>query len=190
MFNMKKEIITVSVVAVLIFGYYLVSPLWKKVKLDEGLPNPTNASTTEIYDNFEKMTLDEKSHMEEEVLKMKDNIISKKEGMPEVGEYQVVKSGEMMERAHSVSGKAILLKFKDQYYLRLENLKTVNGPDLRVYLSAGLDNKDFVNLGPIRATEGSANYVIPLGTDVEKYKYVLIWCKPFGVLFSYSILEA
>lgn len=188
---MKKEIIVVVIIVILAGLYYLVSPLWKNIKLDEGLLVNTDKSTTTalISDNFDKMTVEEKSKMEEQVLSMKDSVVVKKEGMPEEGQYVVVKSGQMVERAHSVEGKAIILKFNDQYYLRLENLKTVNGPDLRVYLSARLDNKDFVNLGPIRATEGNANYIIPIGTDVEKYKNVLIWCKPFGVLFSFAELK-
>jgi len=49
-----------------------------------------------------------------------------------------------------------------------------------------LGDSDFVNLGRIRATEGNVNYEIPEGTDLTKYKNVLIWCRAFSVLFSYA----
>ena len=65
---------------------------------------------------------------------------------------------------------------------------TINGPDLRIYLSSDLGSADIVELGKIKATKGNVNYDIPEGTDLEIYKNVLVWCKPFGVLFSFAQL--
>ncbi len=75
-----------------------------------------------------------------------------------------------------------------QKIVRFENLKTINGPDLRIYLSADLGADDYVDLGEIRATEGNVNYTVPAGTDISKYKNLLIWCRAFSVLFSYAQL--
>jgi Electron transfer DM13 len=86
--------------------------------------------------------------------------------------------------AHPASGSVSLLKNNQQYILRYENFKTINGPDLRIYLSTDLEATDFVDLGELKATEGSVNYTIPLGTDISKYRYALVWCEDFGVLFN------
>ena len=84
----------------------------------------------------------------------------------------------------------MFIKSSNETYLRFENLKTINGPDLRIYLSSDLSADNIIDLGPIRATEGNVNYTIPHGTDLGKYKNVMIWCRAFGVLFSYAQLSS
>jgi hypothetical protein len=91
--------------------------------------------------------------------------------------------------AHPASGSVSVLKNNEQYTLRYENFKTINGPDLRVYLSMDLEATDFVDLGELKATNGSVNYEIPLGTDISKYKYALVWCEDFSVLFNSADLQ-
>jgi hypothetical protein len=73
--------------------------------------------------------------------------------------------------------------------LRFENFETINGPKLHIYLASDLSADDYIDLGEIKATKGNVNYEIPDGTDLEKYNKVLVWCRPFKVLFSYSELE-
>jgi hypothetical protein len=85
---------------------------------------------------------------------------------------------------HPASGTARLVSNNGKNYVRYENYKTINGPDLHVYLAKGLDAKEFVSLGEIKATEGNFNYEIPPGINVKEYPYVLTWCKQFGVLFN------
>ncbi len=87
---------------------------------------------------------------------------------------------------HPASGTARVARGENTSYIRYENFKTINGPDLYVYLATTLEAKDFVNLGTLKATEGNVNYEIPAGVDVKKYHYVLVWCKQFGVLFNYA----
>ncbi len=90
--------------------------------------------------------------------------------------------------AHEVSGKALIIDSDGTKVLRFEDFETINGPDLRIYLAADLEAKDIVDLGEIKGTKGNINYDIPEGTDLSKYKYVLIWCRAFSVLFSYAEL--
>lgn len=126
-----------------------------------------------------------KSEFESQTLAMKDKIMTKEDRMP-AGQPTIVSRANMVAGAHDVSGQALIVKAGDANFLRFENLKTINGPDLRIYLSSALNNSDIVDLGDIRATEGSVNYPIPAGTDLSKYKNALIWCRAFGVLFSYA----
>jgi Electron transfer DM13 len=39
-------------------------------------------------------------------------------------------------------------------------------------------------LGKLKANNGNQNYDIPSQTDLTKYETVLIWCRPFSVLFE------
>ena len=100
-----------------------------------------------------------------------------------------VLSGALVPSAHDVSGSVSVIGENGQRTLRFENLDTINGPDLFIYLATDTTAADFVNLGEIKATQGNVNYEIPAGIDLTKYKFVLIWCRQFRVLFSYAELE-
>ena len=91
---------------------------------------------------------------------------------------------------HKVEGVAKVITLADgKTFLRLENLKATNGPDLYVYLSTGKDISDIVNLGRLKGNIGNQNYEIPTGTDLSKYHTVLIWCKAFSTLFGSAKLS-
>lgn len=92
---------------------------------------------------------------------------------------------------HDAEGVAKVLTLSDgKIFLRLENLKATNGPDLYVYLSTGKDVEDIVNLGRLKGNIGNQNYEIPTGTDLSKYNTVLIWCKAFSTLFGSAKLSS
>lgn len=91
---------------------------------------------------------------------------------------------------HMVAGVAKVINLEDgRTFLRLENLKATNGPDLYVYLATGTDSSDIVNLGRLKGNIGNQNYEIPSGTDLAKYNTVLIWCKAFSTLFGSAKLS-
>jgi len=91
---------------------------------------------------------------------------------------------------HEVEGDAQILEIgENTNYLRLENFKSTNGPDLFVYLSTDEKASDFVSLGSLKGNIGNQNYKIPEGVDLSKYNKVLIWCKSFSVLFGSAELE-
>ena len=179
----KKILIAVGVLVILAVAYWLLSPFWRNVALDEGLP--ISNDTTTIKDNLSVMDVDTKADFEKQTMEMKDKMMEKSDMMP-ASEPTVISRADMIARAHEVEGVALLVKSGNETFLRFENLKTINGPDLRIYLSADLSADDIVDLGPIRATEGNVNYTIPPGTDLDKYKNAMIWCRAFGVLFSYA----
>ena len=92
---------------------------------------------------------------------------------------------------HKAEGIAKVINLADgRTFLRLENLKTTNGPDLYVYLSVGKDALDIVNLGRLKGNIGNQNYEIPAGADLSKYNTVLIWCKAFSTLFGSAKLSS
>jgi len=180
----KKIFISLGSLIVLVVAYWLISPLWNNMILNEELPGVIPMT---INDNFETMDIETKAKFEKQTMEMKDKMMNKNESMPVSGP-KVIGQANLVPRAHEVKGSALFVKSNNETYLRFENLKTINGPDLRIYLGAALNADDVVDLGPIRATEGSVNYLIPKDTDLSKYKNVMIWCRAFGVLFSYAQL--
>ena len=86
---------------------------------------------------------------------------------------------------HNAEGIAKVIPLQDgSNILRLENLQVTNGPDLYVYLATDKSASDFVSLGKLKANSGNQNYNIPSEIDLTKYYTVLIWCRPFSVLFG------
>jgi hypothetical protein len=91
---------------------------------------------------------------------------------------------------HKAEGVVKVITLADgKTFLRLENLKATNGPDLYVYLSTGKDVSDIVNLGRLKGNIGNQNYEIPPGTNLSKYDTVLIRCKAFSTLFGSAKLS-
>lgn len=115
------------------------------------------------------------------------------EAMPEAPQIDttipVVSAEVVGTLAHPASGTARIVAVEGKNYVRYENFKTINGPDIYVYLAKDLDAKEFVSLGRVKATEGNINYEIPPGVNVSDYRYVMVWCKAFGVLFNYADLK-
>lgn len=95
---------------------------------------------------------------------------------------------------HTGSGSAQVQRLPDgTLNLFLGNFSVTNGPDLFVVLSESADG-DYkgsdLTLGRLKANNGSQNYTIPPGTDVSKYRSVIIWCKSFSTPFAYATLES
>jgi hypothetical protein len=86
---------------------------------------------------------------------------------------------------HNAEGMAKVIPLQDRSnILRLEDLRVTNGPDLYVYLATDKSASDFVSLGKLKANNGNQNYNIPSEIDLTKYDTVIIWCRPFSVLFG------
>lgn len=101
-------------------------------------------------------------------------------------EQQVVSASVIGTTGHPASGTVRVIETDGKNYIRYENFKTINGPDLYVYLAKDLDAKDFVSLGTLRATEGNVNYEIPESVNLADYQYVMTWCRQFSALFNYA----
>jgi len=91
---------------------------------------------------------------------------------------------------HDAQGDVLIIETEDgSKFLRFENFKASNGPDLYVYLATDKTANDFVNLGALKGNIGNQNYMIPPGADLSNYDTVLIWCKQFSVLFGSAELS-
>ncbi len=145
----------IVLIALVGFGYYAISPLFRNIVIYEALPGATEQTATRS----------------------------------EQSESPAVSASVVGTAGHPASGTVRIVEADDKKYVRYEHFKTINGPDIYVYLAKDLDAKEFVNLGPVKATEGNINYEIPADRDTSQYPYVLTWCKAFGVLFNYANLS-
>lgn len=88
---------------------------------------------------------------------------------------------------HFGHGTASIVEVESgRYHLRLHDFSVRNGPDLFVYLSPDADGytDDAVELGRLKATDGSFGYDLPEGIDPARFRSALIWCKQFSHLFA------
>lgn len=110
---------------------------------------------------------------------------------------EVLATGPFQSQEHPTTGSASLVQLPDgSHVVRLENLASSDGPDVKVWLSdlpAGGDwfkyrSGKFVDLGPVKATHGNQNYPIPPGTDLTGLTTVVLWCDRFSVAFGSAAL--
>ena len=125
-----------------------------------------------------------------------DTSLSRSRARPSGPEPTILSAGPFRSLGHTTSGRAVALELADgRRFLRLEELRTSNGPDLFVYLSAAAADAprdsfddDFVSLGRLRANRGSQNYEIPAGVSLDRYRSVVIWCRRFTYAFGAAAL--
>jgi len=110
----------------------------------------------------------------------------------EVGTSVESRSGEFSGRnGYNASGTATLEASGDEAVLKFSSdFVTQNGPGLYIYLSTK-DNsvQGALELGKIQSTSGAQEYELPAGSDPSPYDHVIIYCKPFGVLFGVASFE-
>ena len=93
---------------------------------------------------------------------------------------------------HFGRGTAILREVEPgRWVVRLEDFAVRNGPDLYVVLSPDPDGYSdrAIEVGRLKATDGSFNMRVPEATDVSRVRSVLIWCRQFSHLFAVAPLE-
>ena len=111
----------------------------------------------------------------------------------------VLLKGSFVSQAHETSGTASVLRLPDgSRVLRLEGLRTSDGPDLKVWLTAApataagaqqVDADAYRSLGDLKGNVGDQNYVIPADVDLAALHTVSIWCARFSVSFGAAALE-
>ncbi len=113
------------------------------------------------------------------------------EEMPVAAQYTLMGSFVGVgDGIHDAQGNVLIVEADDgSRFLRFENFKATNGPDLFVYLATDETADDFVNLGVLKGNIGNQNYMIPPGADLSNHDTVLIWCKQFSVLFGSAQLS-
>ena len=189
----NENILSAMIITSLVFSVMLVttkSQISFGASLD--VQNFMNMTEKQRIDAAQNMTQDEKQMIMNNFSKHNATI---NENMSDTMTPTNVKPlmGNFMDAGdgfHKAEGIAKVIDLTDgRTFLRLENLKTTNGPDLYVYLSTGKDVSEIVDLGRLKGNIGNQNYEIPIGTDLSKHNTVLIWCKAFSTLFGSAQLS-
>ncbi|HKG89387.1 MAG TPA: DM13 domain-containing protein [Nitrososphaeraceae archaeon] len=215
--RVKIGIITAIVIIIGVGTYDLASPLFISTEVNE--PLPTSAVESEVYQKFITMSEEEKldtakqksPEEREEIMttasKINNSVNESMDQIPQQQQQQqqqtqntittasTLRTGSFVgvrDGIHNAEGEAKVIPFQNENsnILRLENLRVTNGPDLYVYLATDKTASDFVNVGKLKANNGNQNYDIPAGTDLTNYDTVLIWCRPFSVLFGSAELSS
>jgi len=203
---MNKGVIIGVIVAVVVVGGILASPLFYETEIDEPLPMALN--------NVEEgLTLEKFSNMDEQMRqdlvekipeKVKDMIMEEsavvittiseemddmvQEDSSEKTGPEIIKTGEFEGLAgHNAQGIAKIIQGNDMTFLRFENFEVTNGPDLRVYITQDGDIKNGIHLEKLKGSKGNQNYELN-DIDIEQYNSVVIYCQPFGVYFAEASL--
>lgn len=114
----------------------------------------------------------------------------------------VLASGSFISHEYPTTGTVQILQLPDgSRVLRIENLNTTNGPDLKVWLTNApviegvdgwgvFDDGQWVDLGALKGNQGSQNYEIPADVDLSGLTSMSIWCDRFNVSFGAASLVA
>lgn len=109
--------------------------------------------------------------------------------------------GSFLSHEHATSGTVRVVGLPDgRRVLRIEDLDTSNGPDLRVWITdapvlpgrAGwfvFDDGEHVELGRLKGNRGSQNYDLPASVDLRRLTGLTIWCDRFDVSFGGAALR-
>ena len=113
-------------------------------------------------------------------------------------ETTVLSRGEFgqIDPIHGASGTATIYRLpNDQHVVRLEDFSSTNGPELHVILTTGTaketfaDVGEYIDLGLLKGNMGNQNYEIPADVDLAPIQSVVIYCRPFRVVFSVADLQ-
>ena len=196
----KKTLVVISLVSVPFVvaagTYFQPWKLFTDTRVEEALPKPTE--TIDAPKDVNQSEADEKIAEKEEPLSTSKSATDSTEV---VESPEVLAEGKFITHEHDTTGSVKILKYSDgTRILRIENLKTSNGPKLEVWLTdapviEGLDgwrvfdDGKFINLGALKGNIGSQNYSIPSETNLDDYSSISIWCERFSVSFGAADLR-
>ena len=193
---MRRRVWWIVAAAVILgapIAWYLGSPLFISRTVNEPFPAafPMSAGAT-VPEGMAQQ------QVEDTMMKASKENTSASEAMPS-GSASVVARGTFRgaDDFHKGEGTATLYRVGQDIVLRLDPFKVTNGPDLHVILTktpAPKSRRDvdegYVEVAKLKGNVGSQNYALPKGVLLADYHAVVIYCKPFHVVFATAALQA
>jgi hypothetical protein len=208
----------IALVVMILVVWYLASPLFINQTVDEAFPfeAPSQEALAQMpeaeveqvradlreaipsQEEMEKMVEAEQQAVATKVMEAAAALPDKamEEPMP-ADQPTVIAQGQFQDADsfHQGSGTATIYQLPDgALVLRFEDFSATNGPDLHVLLAenpapaSSSDLGNYLDLGSLKGNIGNQNYDIPVGTDLSQYKSVVVYCKPFHVVFATATL--
>lgn len=196
--TVKRALIALGVVVLGVGAYiawWLITPLFVDTVVEEEFPFAAAAEVPADMTRVEvEATMEAIAEVDSEVA----------EAMPQEMETAgVVKllSGDFRDadRFHRGEGAAsVYLSGDGTLILRLEDFRVTNGPDLRVLIVPSSNQDDgsevttegSVEIGRLKGNVGNQNYEIPPDYPQDGLGSIIIYCKPFRVVFAIATLTA
>lgn len=112
---------------------------------------------------------------------------------PATVSIETLRTGELVRisAADYGSGTVRIVRIGSDRFVRFEGVDIAGAPDMYVYLSDRSDGKPgtFVDLGKLKATNGSFNYPILATVDLATVQSVVVWCRQFNVTITFAALR-
>lgn len=185
-------IVLVVAVPALYLAWWLGSPLFIDEEIDEAFPLSSAAVIPAGMSQAEaESMMAAAAEIEQQVDEVRTSAMES---------AVAIKRGQFRDgdRFHSGTGSAAIYRLSDgAYVLRFEDFRVTNGPDLRVLISPHPDPESsgdataegYVELGELKGNVGPQNYFFPNGLEPDDFQSVIIYCKPFRVVFSVASLS-
>ena len=167
-----KKIILIGTIVVAGVLLYLFQPwrLWTKVEAND--PAITAQQTQD---------------------KKQETATSKEE---KTQEPKLLKSGTFRSIFHETKGQANIYQLPNgKKVLRLENLESSDGPDVKVIITpeknatSGWEKGKYFKISDVKATHGNVNYDLPDELTEEDMGTLVIWCERFNESFGAADLK-
>ena len=109
--------------------------------------------------------------------------------------YQLISSGGWRKKSFSVAGNWTMSSENGVTRVNLDNqFSTKNAPDLKIFLSPlspdELTGRNATQgallVSPLQSNRGAQSYTVPAGTNLSRYKTILIHCEAYSKLWSVS----
>ena len=208
---MRFRILLILFGALLVAATYSF-PLWRPLLVDDVVNEPFPGLPSELQSGFAVLTPAEQAEfltmaetdpdmaLEMVAAALQAPVIVNNPDdaeMPEnATESAIITDGDFVriDPIHWAQGTATIYQLPDNSkLLRFEDFRSANGPDLYVILSASeapLTREEVelgnlhLELGQLKGNVGDQNYEIPAEVDLSLYNSIVIYCKPFHVVFS------
>jgi electron transfer DM13 len=194
------------IVAVLVGApivWYLGSPLFINRTVDEPFPQSTGAQGADAYPMSKNATIPgdmTQQQVEARMMEVSGTETKTDDAMPNgASASTVVARGIFVDgdNFHKGQGTATIYKVGPDLILRLDAFKSTNGPDLRVLLTrTGMPKTrsdvqaGYIEVAKLKGNVGNQNYTLPKDVMLSDYKAVVIYCRPFHVVFATATLKA
>lgn len=109
--------------------------------------------------------------------------------------YKVLSSGSWSKKTYAAGGNWTLFSENGVTTVSLDSgFTTRKAPDLKIFLSplspGELSGRNATQgsllISPLKSNSGAQSYTVPAGTDLSRYKTILIHCEAFSKLWSVS----
>ena len=186
-----------AIIPVAWLAWWLLSPLFTTTEVYEDFPNAARATIPEGMSIQEvETTMALAAAVESPVDDSMPSAVMES-GIPVQDMVKAAGNFRDADSFHKGSGNATIYELSSgERILRLDEFRVTNGPDLRVLLAytpnpegrSDLDDAGYHELGKLKGNVGAQNYEIPDTVSLSDVESVVIYCKPFRVIFSVATL--